>query len=85
MNCPNWPPVCTYEGMDDLLHERYLMMANQNEALVSPVGAVWRHIRDSNYDFELYSPDGSHPSTLGSYIAGVCFYTTLHFKRCMVN
>ena len=18
MNCPNWPPVCTYEGVDDL-------------------------------------------------------------------
>ena len=79
-NCPNWPPVCTYEGMDDLLHERYLMMANQNEALVSPVGAVWRHIRDADYDLDLYSPDGSHPSPVGSYIAGVCFYTTLFQK-----
>ena len=79
-NCPNWPPVCTYEGMDDLLQERYLMMANQNDALVSPVGAVWRYIRDNNYDFELYSSDGSHPSTLGSYVAGVCFYTTLFQK-----
>jgi hypothetical protein len=46
-NCPNWPPVCTYEGMDDLLRERYLIMANDNNALVSPVGAVWRFIRDS--------------------------------------
>ena len=79
-NCANWPPVCTYEGMDDLLHERYLMMANQNEALVSPVGAVWRHIRDNNYNFALYSSDGSHPSALGSYVAGICFYTTLFQK-----
>ena len=22
-NCLNWPPVCTYEGMDDLIRERY--------------------------------------------------------------
>ena len=79
-NCPNWPPVCTYEGMDDLLRERYLIMANDNNALVSPVGAVWRFIRDSEYNIDLYSQDGSHPSLLGSYVAAVCFYTTLFQK-----
>ena len=76
-NCPNWPPVCTYEGMDDLLHERYMIMANDNGGFISPVGAVWRYIRDAKYDMNLYSSDGSHPSFLGSYVAGVCFYTTL--------
>ena len=80
-NCPNWPPVCTYEGMDDLLHERYMMMANDNGAFVSPVGAVWRYIRDAEYNIDLYSPDESHPSLLGSYVAGVCFYTTLFQKN----
>ncbi len=80
-NCLNWPPVCTYEGMDDLLYERYVMMANDNQALLSPVGAVWRHIRDSGYDIDLYSADGSHPSFLGSYAAGVCFYTTFFQKN----
>ena len=79
-NCPNWPPVCTYEGMDDLLRERYLIMANDNNALISPVGAVWRFIRDSEYNIDLYSQDGSHPSFLGSYVAAVCFYTTLFQK-----
>ncbi|MAQ69704.1 MAG: hypothetical protein CMD23_01240 [Flavobacteriales bacterium] len=79
-NCANWPPVCTYEGMDDLIQERYIMMANENEAALSPVGAVWRYIRDYEYDIELYSPDGSHPSFLGSYVAAVCFYTTLFQK-----
>jgi hypothetical protein len=76
-NCPNWPPVCTYEGMDDLLYERYMIMANDNGAIVSPVGAVWRYIRDNKYDIDLYNSDGSHPSFLGSYVAGVCFYTAL--------
>ena len=80
-NCPNWPPVCTYEGMDDLLQERYMIMANDNGAFISPVGAVWRYIRDAKYDLDLYSPDGSHPSFLGSYAAGVCFYTTLFQKN----
>ena len=80
-NCGNWPPVCTYEGMDDLLRERYMIMANNNSALVSPVGAVWRFIRDSEYDIDLYSSDGSHPSFLGSYVAAICFYTTLFQKN----
>ena len=31
-NCPNWPPVCTYEGMQDLLSERYLQMSFDNDA-----------------------------------------------------
>ena len=79
-NCQNWPPVCTYEGMDDLLRERYMIMANNNDALVSPVGAVWRFIIDGGYDIDLYSPDESHPSFLGSYVAAVCFYTTLFQK-----
>ncbi|MAQ32145.1 MAG: hypothetical protein CMD26_05410 [Flavobacteriales bacterium] len=80
-NCENWPPVCTYEGMDDLLRERYMIMADNNNALASPVGAVWRFIRDSEYDIDLYIADGSHPSVLGSYVAAICFYTTLFQKN----
>ena len=79
-NCANWPPVCTYEGMDDLLQERYMIMANNNSAFVSPVGAVWRYIRDGQYEIDLYNSDGSHPSFLGSYVAGVCFYTAMFQK-----
>ncbi|MFM9983916.1 MAG: T9SS type A sorting domain-containing protein [Flavobacteriales bacterium] len=79
-NCVNWPPVCTYEGMDDLLHERYMMMADQNDALVGAVGAVWRYIRDNNTEIELYSADQSHPSLTGSYAAAVCFYASIFRK-----
>ena len=84
VNCDNWPPICTYEGMDDLLRERYMIMANENNAQVSPVGAVWRFIRDTKYDMDLYSPDGSHPSVLGSYVAAVSFYTAL-FRKDPIN
>ena len=80
-NCQSWPPVCTYEGMDDLLRERYMIMANDNNALVSPVGAVWRSLRDSGYDLSLYSSDGSHPSLTGSYVSAICFYTVLFQKN----
>lgn len=74
-NCPNWPPVCSYEGMDDLLYERYMTMAEDNQALVSPVGAVWRAIRTNYPNINLYSGDGSHPSMEGSYTAAITFAT----------
>jgi len=76
-NCANWPPVCTYEGMDDLLRERYLEMGEMNEAVVSPVGAVWRHLRENNPDVQLYANDGSHPSPEGSYAAACAFFSVL--------
>ncbi|MFY7972724.1 MAG: T9SS type A sorting domain-containing protein, partial [Flavobacteriales bacterium] len=74
---PNWPPVCTYEGMDDLLSERYMTMAADNEAIVSPVGELWRVIRTNHPEIDLYDTDGSHPSAVGSYAAAVAFFTTI--------
>jgi hypothetical protein len=76
-NCAGWPPVCTYEGMDDLLNERYRMMAEDNQAILSPVGAVWRYLRTNNPEINLYNADGSHPSLEGTYAAAISFYTVL--------
>ena len=76
-NCPYFPPLCTYEGMDSLLYARYMMMAQDNQACVSPVGAVWHYIRDHYPDLELYQSDESHPSYFGSYVAACCFYASL--------
>lgn len=77
-NCTNWPPVCTYEGMDDLLYERYMQLAEMNDAVVSPVGAVWRYIRENHPEISLYANDGSHPSPEGSYVAACSFYTLFY-------
>ena len=79
-NCPNWPPVCTYEGMDSLLSLRYRMAADSNDAYVSPVGAVWHYIRDNHNKINLYSSDGSHPSLAGSYAAACTFYAIIFEK-----
>tara|TARA_R110002050_G_scaffold299089_1_gene463782 strand:+ start:10914 stop:12164 length:1251 start_codon:yes stop_codon:yes gene_type:complete len=74
-NCASWPPVCTYIGMDSLLHKRYQTMGNDNNALVSPVGAVWHYVRDTYPSIDLYASDNSHPSMAGSYAAACTFYT----------
>ena len=79
-NCAGWPAVCTYEGMDDLLRQRYQIMANDNNGIASPVGAVWRYLRTNHPTLDLYSGDGSHPSLTGSYAGAVTFYCTLFRK-----
>lgn len=79
-NCPFAPWVCTYEGMDDSLRARYEYMAEVNESLVSPVGAVWREMRTNGIPFNLYVGDGSHPSIYGSYTAALTFYTIFFEK-----
>lgn len=79
-NCAVWPPLCTYEGMDSLLHLRYMMMAEDNDAEVSPVGAAWHFVRDSFPDIELYSSDESHPSVAGTYLAACTFYSVIFRK-----
>ena len=76
-NCAVYPPLCTYWGMDSLLAARYRIMAQDNEALLSPVGDVWRYLYTHHAALELYSPDQSHPSLLGSYAAACCFVTII--------
>ncbi len=79
-NCASWPPVCTYNGMDSLLNLRYQMMAEQNDAIVSPVGEVWNYMRVNHPEIELYQSDESHPSTAGTYLAACTFYATIFRK-----
>ncbi len=83
-NCSSWPPLCTYAGMDSLLNLRYRMMADRNNAIVSPVGAVWKYIRQTFPLIELYQADESHPSVAGTYAAACCFYSALFRKDPML-
>lgn len=77
-NCATYPWVCTYEGMDDAIRATYTFMANENLAEISPVGAVWRFLRENHPEIDLYSGDGSHPSLTGSYVAATAFYTMIY-------
>ncbi len=79
-NCPYFPLVCTYNGMDSLLRARYTIMAQTNKAVLSPVGVAWHKMRDLYPATDLYQSDESHPSAVGSYLAAATFYT-IFFKK----
>jgi len=80
--CPTWPPVCTYEGMQQLLRERYLMMTVENFGRAAAVGSAWKRVRDERPDIDLYQADGSHPTFAGTYLAACVFYTTIFQTSC---
>ena len=79
-NCGAYPPVCTYSGMQSRLRSSYLLMAQQNNASVAPVGVAWREVRALNPPFDLYQSDESHPSIYGSYLAACVFYSSFFQK-----
>lgn len=83
-NCASYPPICSYTGMQARLRSSYLLMADQNQAVCSPVGAAWQVVRDSFPTIELYNADQSHPSYAGSYLAACTFYASL-FKKSPVG
>lgn len=76
-----WPYFCSYASMDSVLKVRYQVMADSNNAIVSPVGSVWNYIRKNNPNIELYQIDESHPSLLGTYAAACTFYAIIFRKN----
>lgn len=79
-NCQFYPPLCTYAGMQQRLRESYTEMADDNNAIVSPVGAIWQQVRISDPNISLYTGDGSHPNIVGSFLAAHAFYGTFYHE-----
>jgi hypothetical protein len=84
-NCANYPPVCTYSGMQDRLRSSYKLFADSVKGLMAPVGEAFRASVAANPNLNLYIPDNSHPSLEGSYLAACVFYEVLFKKSCLNN
>lgn len=79
-NCPFFPEVCTYQGMDSALKSKYLYLSKFINGEASPVSVVWNYLRKNHPSIELYDADESHPNAAGSYAAACCFYASI-FKK----
>jgi len=67
-----WNPI-----MQDTIAAGYEALAKKIDAEVIPVGLAWALARQYRPDIELYDTDGSHPSTLGSYLSACVIYGVL--------
>lgn len=76
-NCAIYPPLCTFEGMQSRLRQSYVEMADDNQALVAPVGEAFKYARIADSTINLYISDNSHPSVAGTYLAACTFYATI--------
>ncbi|HLP12386.1 MAG TPA: DUF4886 domain-containing protein [Flavobacteriales bacterium] len=79
-NCPFYPVVCTYGGMQSRLRQSYLEMAQLFNKEVCPVGVAWKEVRETDSTIELYNADESHPSLEGTYLAACTFYCSIFHK-----
>ncbi len=67
----------TSEEMTKKLTEAYISAANATNSEISPVGKAFLKISKELPEAELYDPDLSHPSYLGSAVAAICHYRIL--------
>jgi hypothetical protein len=79
-NCAIWPPVCSFAGMQQLLRDSYVKMADDNDALVAPAGEAWQRSWAADSSINLWVADNSHPSLFGSYLTACVLYSTMMRK-----
>lgn len=80
-NCPSYPPVCTYTGMQQRLKDSYKLMADTCKATVAPVGKAFENFIAIDTILDLYSADYSHPSLAGSFLAASVIYGAAAHKQ----
>lgn len=83
-NCAFYPPVCTFNGMNERLRASYLQMGTDNFSRVSPVGVAWKNAWFADSTINLWSGDNSHPSIAGTYLTACVFYASI-FKQSPVG
>lgn len=63
-----WPSLNYYNTFDSVI-ENYKLAAETNNAILCPVGSVWKHYFDTYNKFDYYGIDSFHPSKKGSEVA----------------
>jgi hypothetical protein len=63
-----------YQEMQLKISDSYLIIGRDLDIPVVPVGLAWQSAIENNPDLDLWSPDGTHPTKLGTYLAASTFY-----------
>ncbi len=65
-----------FETMQKKLSAAYETAAAINDIYIAPVGHAWSVVwkQDKQLWYDLYSPDGSHPSSKGSFLVSCIFF-----------
>ena len=66
--------------MQQRLATSYLEMAYRSGGWCAPVGLAWMRVRSEKPEYELYMPDGSHPSEAGTLLAANVIFSVIYGK-----
>lgn len=78
---PKFPYSKTHYKMIRRISSKYKSLATDFDALLTPVGLVFEKLYFKHHIRDLYKPDNSHPSKLGSYAAACSFYSVIFKER----
>lgn len=70
----------TTASMSKNLATAYQNAAKELSCIVSPVGDAFLDVFENHPSVDLYNPDDSHPSIIGSTLAALCHFVTLFGK-----
>lgn len=71
-----WPSIAYYYSFDGVIRN-YTAGAHENNAILIPVGSIWKQYIDATGDYSYYGSDGFHPSSTGSQKAAEIIVETL--------
>lgn len=74
-----WPSLNYYHTFDDVI-KNHQDAASINNAILLPVGRIWKDYIDSTKNNEYYGSDGFHPSKKGSQIAAEIIVESLFLQ-----
>ena len=66
--------------MQQALDSAYTSLAKELGSLLAPVGPAWQWALTENPQLRLHQQDGSHPTSLGTYVAACVFYVVIYGK-----
>jgi hypothetical protein len=71
-----WPEngMPNFESMQYQIDQGYLLIAQELNVPIAPVGDAWFSAIKQNPQLKLWQEDGSHPSEQGTYLAACIFY-----------
>ncbi|MBA6155530.1 SGNH/GDSL hydrolase family protein [Tenacibaculum sp. S7007] len=72
-----WPSVRYYHTFNKVI-ENHTLAAKQNNAILFPVGTVWKEYNTYKEKENLYSLDNFHPSKTGSFLAAITIFHQLY-------
>ena len=72
-----WSVKDASNNSQEQINKTYLKAANENNALLIPIGKIWQITKEKFSDVELYDNDKIHSSYLGAYLSSIIIVSFL--------